>query len=126
VPTDPRILFAAERTLLAWQRSSIALMGFGFVIERFNLFLSVLRHEPQNPSHHIFSALVGVLLILLGAAVAFVSSVTYRRFVRSLPAEVIPAGYPLAFGAVINLAVGTAGIALAIYLLVTSLQALGA
>jgi putative membrane protein len=26
--SDPRVLFAAERTLLAWQRSSVALMGF--------------------------------------------------------------------------------------------------
>jgi len=31
-PPDPRVLFSAERTLLAWQRSSLALMGFGFLI----------------------------------------------------------------------------------------------
>src|SRR5580700_10629502 len=94
---DPRVLFAAERTLLAWQRSSIALMGFGFVIERFNLFLSALQHPPQDPAHHLVSALVGVLLILLGATVAFTSSISYRRFVYTLSSEVVPAGYPVKF-----------------------------
>jgi putative membrane protein len=123
-PPDPRILFAAERTLLAWQRSSIALMGFGFVIERFNLFLSALQHTPQDPAHHLFSALVGVLLILLGAGVAFASSMTYRRFVKTLPSEAIPSGYPLGFGSAINLAVAAAGVAVATYLLVTTFQTL--
>jgi len=52
-------------------------MGFGFVIERFSLFLSVLRHEPGSPGHHLFSVLVGVALILIGVAVALASSFGY-------------------------------------------------
>ena len=32
---DPRIYLAAERTFLAWVRTSVALMGFGFLIARF-------------------------------------------------------------------------------------------
>ncbi|MFV9650307.1 YidH family protein [Pseudomonas citrulli] len=36
---DPRVFFAAERTLLAWNRTSLLLMAFGFVIERSGLLL---------------------------------------------------------------------------------------
>ena len=36
---DPRVRFAIERTLLAWVRTGLALMGFGFVVARFGLFL---------------------------------------------------------------------------------------
>ena len=84
--------FAAERTLLAWQRCSLALMGFGFVIERFSLFLSVLRRQPENSTHHVFSLIVGIVLILVGAAVALASSMAFRRFVRTLPAQDVPPG----------------------------------
>ena len=38
---DPRVFFAAERTLLAWNRTSLSLMAFGFVIERFGLFVHI-------------------------------------------------------------------------------------
>jgi putative membrane protein len=122
-PPDPRVMFAGERTLLAWQRTSLALMGFGFVIERFSLFLSALRREPETPGHHLFSLLIGVALILLGAGVALASSVSYRRFLKSLPSQDVTSGYLTGLGALTNVVVAAAGVALAIYLLVGGLLA---
>jgi putative membrane protein len=122
-PPDPRVLFAAERTLLAWQRSSLALMGFGFVIERFSLFLAALRKEVATPKPHVFSLLVGVALIILGAGIALASSIAYRRFLKTLPGQDVSSGYLIGLGAVINLVVGVVGIILAGYLLVSGLQA---
>ncbi|MGA7749091.1 MAG: DUF202 domain-containing protein, partial [Gallionella sp.] len=48
-PNDPRVFFAAERTLLAWNRTSLTLMAFGFVIERFGLFLHLLLPKQEMP-----------------------------------------------------------------------------
>jgi len=120
-PPDPRVLFAAERTLLAWQRSSLALMGFGFVIERFSLFISVLRRESGNATHHYFSLFAGVLLILLGAGVALASSYGYRHFLRALPRRDVSSGFLVTFGAILNIIIAALGIALAGYLLATEL-----
>ncbi len=92
-------------------------MGFGFVIERFSLFLSALRHQPEDPGHHVFSLLVGVALILLGAGVALASSISYQRFIKTLPGQELSSGCLRGLGSVINLVVAAAGIALAIYLL---------
>ena len=122
-PPDPRVLFAAERTLLAWQRSSLALMGLGFVIERFGLFVSALRREGETPKPNVFSLVVGVSLILLGAGIALASSRGYGRFVKTLPSEDVSSGYLIGLGSVINLVIAAVGIVLAAYLLASGLQA---
>jgi putative membrane protein len=75
---DPRVLFAAERTLLAWQRSAIALMGFGFVVERFGLFLQMVAHQPLSGPQRGFSLGLGVVLLVLGAAIALISARQFR------------------------------------------------
>jgi putative membrane protein len=117
---DPRVFFAAERTLLAWQRCSLALMGFGFVIERFSLFLSVLRRESAGTTPHVFSLVVGVVLIVIGAGVAAASSVGFRRFVRGLPRENVPTGSWVVLGPAVNIVVAAVGILLAAYLVLTA------
>jgi putative membrane protein len=108
---DPRVLFAAERTLLAWQRSAIALMGFGFVVERFGLFLAVIAHEPAPSAQRSFSLIIGVVLLMLGAAVALISARQFRQVARGLDPAVVPPGYWTQIGVVLNVII--AGIAVA-------------
>jgi uncharacterized membrane protein YqhA len=60
-------------------------------------------------------------LILIGAAVALVSSASYRRFVRQLSARDLPPGAWVGMGSSVNLLVGLIGLVLAAYLLFTGL-----
>ena len=117
---DPRVLFAAERTLLAWQRSSLSLMGFGFLIERFGLFLRALHPELATPKQHVFALIIGVVFIVLGVATAYLSSEGYRRFIRALPAPV-PQGFSTKLSYRVNYAIAAIGLALATYLVYSSL-----
>jgi putative membrane protein len=119
VSEDPRILFAAERTLLAWQRSSLSLMGFGFLIERFGLFLRALHPELVEPRQHVFALIIGVVFILLGVATAFLSSAGYRRFIRRMPTPA-PDGFAVELSYAVNNAIAVIGLALASYLVVSS------
>lgn len=113
---DPRVLFAAERTLLAWCRTSLTLMGFGFLIERFGLFLHMLAGQSSGMSRD-FSFWVGIVFIMLGVFLTSFASVQFRRVIRTLKPTEIPAGYFVNMGVVANIVLAALGTALIAYLI---------
>ena len=116
---DPRVLFAAERTLLAWQRSALALMGFGFVVERFGLFLQTMARQPLGGSQRGFSLALGVLLLLLGAAVALISARQFRQVAKGLDPAVVPPGYWTHVGVGLNVIIAVIAVVFALHFLWT-------
>ena len=114
---DPRVLFAAERTLLAWNRTSVSLMAFGFVIERFGLFLEISGREEMELLQRHFSFVVGTAFILIASFLAAYSAIQHRRILASLKPIEIPPGYNIAMGLLLNVVVCVLGLVLMVYLI---------
>jgi putative membrane protein len=88
---DPRVYFAAERTMLAWLRTGIAVMAFGFVVARFGLFLRLLRVPSGAGPSHGLSPYLGAALVALGVVATAAGAIQYRHFVRQLSPTQRPA-----------------------------------
>ncbi len=111
-PIDLRILQANERTMLAWLRTGLALMAFGFVVARIALWSRYETHEAGLSASLIF----GVVLIALGAACEVLGALRFAKIRHELLAgrTIIPdAAGPIT----IALLVAGLGIALLVYLL---------
>jgi putative membrane protein len=115
---DPRVFFAAERTLLAWVRTAIGLIGLGFVVARFGLFLRMIRaHDGGDIGRHLPSVVLGLTLALVGALVAAVATWQHRRFCRTLGPNDLPPAYSVGVGPTLGFGVAAAGVVLAVELL---------
>jgi len=117
---DPRIFFAAERTLLAWIRTGLALMGFGFVVARFGLFLREIGAATGGlPVRSTgFSLWTGTALVLAGVVVNSVSTVQYLHMIRDLNRGRDVTSRPSTLAVAMAAVLSIVGVAMAVYLLV--------
>lgn len=80
---------ANERTYLAWIRTSIAIMAFGFLIEKFDLFISYLGNEVGGEKHFqssLSAQISGLVLFIVGILIVIAATVrffTYKKFIES-------------------------------------------
>src|SRR3712207_3425874 len=88
---DPRVYFAAERTFLAWLRTGITIMAFGFVVARFGLFLRLLRAPgPEPAAGSGVSPYIGAVLVVLGAIATGAGTRRYQEFCGRLGRSELP------------------------------------
>jgi len=114
---DPRVFFAAERTLLAWVRTGLGLVGMGFVVAKFGLFFRLLDPDARH-LEHAWAVPVGVALALLGSLAAAASAWQHRRFCRTLAESEMPLAYRPEPGLVLGFGVALAGLVLAAVIVV--------
>jgi putative membrane protein len=108
---------AAERTLLAWIRTGLALMGFGFVVARFGLFLQqveVMRRASEQS--YGWSLWFGTALIAVGVGVNVFAGWHHLRLVRDLDRGETSHSRPSIQAVAIAFFLALVGLAMAIYL----------
>lgn len=116
---------ANERTFLAWIRTSIAIMAFGFVVEKFTLFMKqislfFLTKSDSTAIHSIspdlgYSSILGISLVALGTSLCFLSFVKFKYVQSQIQKKNFQQSYLLEI--MLALSIFAMGVFLCIYLL---------
>jgi putative membrane protein len=82
---------ANERTFLAWVRTAIAVMAFGFLVEKFDLFLQIaapsLAGRALSVSGEKFADIAGLSLIVLGTAMVAIAAMRFLVIAKNIDSE---------------------------------------
>jgi putative membrane protein len=118
-----RMLLQLETSLLGWLRTSLALMGFGFVIARFGLFLREIATVNQIAIHpHSWltavNTLTGTALIVLGIVVLLIAVRNHQLTVERLHRGELTLPSRWSLSVIVSLLLAALGMGMAIYLAV--------
>ena len=114
---DPRVFFAAERTLLAWVRTGLAAVGLGFVVGKFDLFRGSLGPAGGPDPSAGPAVYLGGALVLLGAISSAIAAWQFHHFIRGVEAIDRPSPYGLVPAQLLAVGLAVIGALLSIHLL---------
>jgi putative membrane protein len=110
---------ANERTFLAWVRTAIAVMAFGFIIERFDLFLKYLAPQlaQRQPDGQAFANWAGLAFILLGVVMIALAGARFAKTAKDIETDAEVPSPGARFDLVLAALVGLLGVALFLYMI---------
>jgi len=117
-PNELRDHLANERTFLAWMRTSITIIGLGFVVAKFGILLREVGGSHVHSLTARAGAVVGVALVVGGMATAALAAVKFLRIRRDIDRSVV--SFSPTLDIILAVIVGLASIILAVYMIVTA------
>ncbi|WP_346236219.1 YidH family protein [Niabella insulamsoli] len=81
---------ANERTFLAWMRTAIGIMGFGFVVVKFSMFvrqISLMLGRETAIQQKGHSAITGIVLVAIGALTSLLAFINYKKVKRQIETD---------------------------------------